>query len=108
MVYAPERLVDLKGARTVAGDYALGDLARRMNTELRPDDALAEYRKHLTGRTAIAFCTTIDHSPRGRALLPRLRESARSTSMVIRPRKERRELIGRSRPAKSRSSAIVR
>jgi superfamily II DNA or RNA helicase len=26
------------------------------------DDALAEYRKHLDGRSAIAFCTTVEHS----------------------------------------------
>jgi DNA repair protein RadD len=32
-VYAPERLVNLKGARTVAGDYAVGDLARRMSAD---------------------------------------------------------------------------
>jgi DNA repair protein RadD len=62
VVYAPERMVNLKGARTVAGDYALGDLARRMNTEVALTDALAEYRKHLQGRTAIAFCVNIEHS----------------------------------------------
>jgi DNA repair protein RadD len=62
VVYAPERMVNLKGARTVAGDYALGDLARRMNTEAVLADALAEYRRHLQGHTAIAFCVTIEHS----------------------------------------------
>jgi DNA repair protein RadD len=62
VVYAPERLVDLKGARSVAGDYALGDLERRMNAGFVLDDALAEYRKHLDGGSAIAFCTTINHS----------------------------------------------
>jgi DNA repair protein RadD len=62
VVYAPERMVNLKGARTVASDYALGDLARRMNTEVVLADALVEYRKHLQGRTAIAFCVTIEHS----------------------------------------------
>jgi DNA repair protein RadD len=61
-VYAPERLVNLKGARTVAGDYAVGDLARRMSADFVLDDALTEYRKHLEGKTAIAFCTTIEHS----------------------------------------------
>ena len=62
VIYAPERLVDLKGARTVAGDYALGDLARRMNADVVLNDALDEYRKHLTDRSAIAFCVTIEHS----------------------------------------------
>jgi len=62
VVYAPERLVDLKGARTVAGDYAIGDLARRMGAELILDDAVTEYRQRLNGGSAIAFCTTIAHS----------------------------------------------
>jgi superfamily II DNA or RNA helicase len=62
IVYAPERLVDLKKVRTVAGDYALGDLAQRMGASFVLNDALTEYRKHLDGRSAIAFCTTIEHS----------------------------------------------
>jgi superfamily II DNA or RNA helicase len=62
VVYAPERLVDLKKVRTIAGDYALADLAQRMGAGFVLDDALTEYRKHLDGRSAIAFCTTIEHS----------------------------------------------
>jgi superfamily II DNA or RNA helicase len=62
VVYAPERMVDLKKVRSVAGDYALGDLAERMSSGFVLDDALTEYRKHLDGQSAIAFCTTIEHS----------------------------------------------
>jgi superfamily II DNA or RNA helicase len=62
VVYAPERLVDLKGTRTVAGDYAIGDLAQRMSAELVLEDAVTEYRQRLDGGSAIAFCTTIAHS----------------------------------------------
>jgi superfamily II DNA or RNA helicase len=62
VIFAPERMIDLKKVRTVAGDYAVGDLARRMGAGFILDDALSEYRKHLDGRSAIAFCTTIDHS----------------------------------------------
>jgi superfamily II DNA or RNA helicase len=61
-IFAPERTVDLKGIRTVAGDYALGDLAQRMGADAVLGDAAAEYRKHLNGGTAIAFCVTIEHS----------------------------------------------
>jgi DNA repair protein RadD len=61
-VFAPERLVDLKNASVVAGDYAVGDLARRMSVTFVLEDAVTEYRKHLTGRSAIAFCPTIAHS----------------------------------------------
>jgi DNA repair protein RadD len=60
-VFAPERMVNLKGIRSVAGDYALGDLARRMGGVVIAD-AIAEYFKHLAGKRAIAFCTTIQHS----------------------------------------------
>ena len=62
VVYAPERLVDLKGARTVAGDYAIGDLAQRLSAEFVLDDAVTEYRRRLNEGSAIAFCTTIAHS----------------------------------------------
>lgn len=61
VVYAPEHTVDLKGARTVAGDYALGDL-RRMSDEVVIADAVHEYRERVAGRSALAFCTTIQHS----------------------------------------------
>jgi superfamily II DNA or RNA helicase len=59
---APERLVDLKKVRTFAGDYAIGELAQRMGAEFVLNDAVTEYRKHLDDHSAIAFCTTIDHS----------------------------------------------
>jgi DNA repair protein RadD len=62
VVYAPERQVNLKRIRTTAGDYALGALAEKMNTDIVLEDALTEYRKHLLGRTALTFCVTIAHS----------------------------------------------
>jgi DNA repair protein RadD len=62
VVFAPERMVSLKGVRSVAGDYALGDLGRTMNTRTVLTDVLTEYNKHLAGKTAIAFCATIAHS----------------------------------------------
>ena len=62
VVFAPEHQVDLKRLRTVAGDYALGELANRMNTDIVLADAIAEYRKHLDGQSALAFCVTIEHS----------------------------------------------
>jgi superfamily II DNA or RNA helicase len=62
VVFAPERLINLRGLRSVGGDYAAGELAKRMSVGYVLDDALAEYRKHLAGQTAICFCTTIAHS----------------------------------------------
>jgi superfamily II DNA or RNA helicase len=62
IAFVPERLINLKGLRSVGGDYAAGDLAKRMNVRYVLEDALAEYRKHLAGQSAIGFCTTIAHS----------------------------------------------
>lgn len=94
VVYAPERMVNLKGIRTTAGDYRLGELARRMNTEIVLDDALTEYRKHLEGRTAIAFCTTIEHS---RATARFFRSAGVSAEHLDgdTPRRERQDIIKR-------------
>jgi DNA repair protein RadD len=61
-IFAPEHQVDLKRVRTVAGDYALGALADRMNNDVVLADAIAEYRKHLEGQSALAFCVTVKHS----------------------------------------------
>ena len=61
-VFAPAKMVNLKGIRSFGGDYALGDLAARMNTDTLLTDVVTEYRKHLDGKTAIAFCVTIEHS----------------------------------------------
>jgi superfamily II DNA or RNA helicase len=62
VAFVPERLISLKGLRSVGGDYAAGDLAKRMNVGYVLDDALAEYRKHLVDQTAICFSTTTAHS----------------------------------------------
>jgi superfamily II DNA or RNA helicase len=59
---APERAVDLKGLRTVAGDYALGPLADRMSSDVIFEDVIKEFDKHLRNRSALAFCPTLDHS----------------------------------------------
>jgi DNA repair protein RadD len=61
VVFAPARLVNLRGLRTVAGDFTLSELARRMGGIVIAD-AIVEYRKRLDGKSAIAFCTTIEHS----------------------------------------------
>jgi DNA repair protein RadD len=62
VVYAPASPVNLKHLRSVAGDYALGQLAERMNTDIVTADAIAEYKKHLIGQSALAFCVNIKHS----------------------------------------------
>lgn len=59
--YAPSR-PDLKGVRTIAGDYAQGDLAKAMNKPSITGDAVAHYTKLAHGRPAVAFCTNIAHA----------------------------------------------
>lgn len=59
--YAPSR-PDLSGVRTIAGDYAKGDLAKAMNKPSITGDAVAHYQKLAHGRPAVAFCTSIAHA----------------------------------------------
>jgi DNA repair protein RadD len=60
--YAPRLAVDLSGLRIVAGDYLPHDLAARLDRPTITGDAIAHYRRHLGGRTAIAFCCTVAHA----------------------------------------------
>lgn len=59
--YAPSR-PDLSGVRTIAGDYAKGDVAKAMNKPSITGDAVAHYQKLAHGRPAVAFCTSIAHA----------------------------------------------
>jgi superfamily II DNA or RNA helicase len=59
--YAPSR-PDLKGVRTIASDYAQGDLAKAMNKPSITGDAVAHYTKLAHGKPAVAFCTNIAHA----------------------------------------------
>lgn len=58
-VYAPPG-PDLRGIRTVAGDYASGESAERMGRIV--GDAVSHYQRHAAGRRAVAFCVNINHS----------------------------------------------
>lgn len=94
VVFAPEHQVDLKRLRTVAGDYALGELANRMNTDIVLADAIAEYRKHLDEQSALVFCVTIEHS---RATARALRTAGINAVHLDgdTPAGERRDIIAR-------------
>lgn len=59
--YAPSQ-PDLSGVRTIAGDFASGDLARAMNKPSITGDAVAHYRKLAHGKPAVVFCTSIAHA----------------------------------------------
>jgi len=59
--YAPSR-PDLHGVRTIAGDYAQGELAEAMNRPSITGDAVAHYRKLAHGRPCVVFCTNVRHA----------------------------------------------
>lgn len=59
--YAPSR-PDLSGVRTVAGDYAQGEVADAMNRPTITGDAVAHYRKLAHGRPCVVFCTNVRHA----------------------------------------------
>lgn len=59
--YAPSR-PDLSGVRTVAGEYAQGEVAERMNRPSITGDAVAHYRKLANGRPCVVFCTNVKHA----------------------------------------------
>jgi len=59
--YAPSQ-PDLSGVRTIAGDYAGGDLAKAMNRPSITGDAVTHYRKLAHGKPAVVFCTSIAHA----------------------------------------------
>lgn len=59
--YAPSQ-PDLSGVRSVAGDYATGELADAMQRSSITGDAVAHYCKLAHGRPAVAFCVSIKHA----------------------------------------------
>jgi superfamily II DNA or RNA helicase len=61
-VFAPARMLNLQGVRTIGGDYAVGELSQRMRAGFVLEDVLTAYRKHLDGRPVITFCPSVEYS----------------------------------------------
>jgi DNA repair protein RadD len=60
-VYAPVD-PDLRGVRTQQGDYAVGQLEQRMNTETLVGDVIADWLKHGERRRTVCFAVGVEHS----------------------------------------------
>ncbi len=56
----PGEQVDMSRARTVAGDYRHSDVVEAVDRPVIHGSAIAHYRKHCSGVSAIAFCPSIE------------------------------------------------
>lgn len=59
--YAPSE-VDLSGVRKRAGEYAAGDLEKKMDTATLVGDMVGHWRRHADGLRSIYFCVSVAHS----------------------------------------------
>lgn len=54
--------VSLRGVKIRGGDFAVSDLARRINVDERNFQIVDFYQKHAEGRKGVVFCVDIEHS----------------------------------------------
>ena len=53
---------DLSGIRSRMGDYIKAESVKAINKPTITGDAVTQYRKHASGKRAVAFCISIDHA----------------------------------------------
>lgn len=61
-VFAPPVVANLQGIGKQAGDYAVGELAERMDKPSITGDAVKHYARICPGVPAIAFCVSVAHA----------------------------------------------
>src|SRR6185503_15702998 len=59
--YAPST-PDLRGVKTVAGDYVQDQLAARMDRPKLVGDIVTQWHRHGEGRRTVAFASSVGHS----------------------------------------------
>jgi superfamily II DNA or RNA helicase len=61
-VFAPPTDIDLSGVKTRMGDYAVGEVEKRVDKAAITGSVVEHYRKLAGGKRAIAFCVSIQHA----------------------------------------------
>lgn len=61
-VFAPPSQIDMQGVGKVAGDYARGETAARVDKPTITGDAVQHYTRICPGVPAIAFCVSVVHA----------------------------------------------
>jgi DNA repair protein RadD len=61
-VFAPPIGFSDKGMRKVAGDFSMKSASEKLKAGEIMGDVVSHYKKHLDGKTAIAFCCSVEHA----------------------------------------------
>lgn len=59
--YAPS-IADLTGLHSNRGEYIASEITERLNTQAIHGDVIAYYQKYASGKQAICYCASIEHS----------------------------------------------
>ena len=59
---APPQKADFSQVKKRLGDYAVDELAAVMDKATITGDVIQHYKEHLPGKTAVAFCVTVEHA----------------------------------------------
>lgn len=104
VLHAPKvwcsRSPDLRGLKLVAGDYSLGALAQRTNTDELNADVVETWRKRAYGRRTVVFAVNVEHS---KAITEAFQSAGVPTEHLdgTTPRDERDAILGRLREWKT-------
>lgn len=60
--YAPPQVADFEGVKITMGDYDGKEIEIRVNKPRVIGDAISHYVKYASGKMAIAYCASVDHS----------------------------------------------